>query len=59
MLKTIKTCNPSSTSGCVAEWLERSPRSREVVGSGPGRAKPKTLKLLLVVSSLDANISST
>ena len=38
----------------MAEWIERSPRSREVAGSGPGRAKPKALKLVLVVSSLDA-----
>ena len=38
----------------MAEWIERSPRSREVTGSSPGRAKPKALKLVQVVSSLDA-----
>ena len=38
----------------MAEWIERSPHSREVMGSNPGHAKPKALKLVLVVSSLDA-----
>ena len=37
----------------VAMWSERSRRSREVAYLGPGRAKPKALKLILVVSSLD------
>ena len=27
----------------VAQWLERSPREREVVGSIPDRVIPKTL----------------
>ena len=40
--------------GAVAEQIERLPRSREVVGSSPGRAKPKVYKLVLVVSSLNA-----
>ena len=37
----------------MAEWIKRSSRSWEVVGSGPDRAKPKALNLVLVVSSLD------
>ena len=40
--------------GCVAEWIEPSPRSREVEGSSPARAKPKALTLVLDVSSLEA-----
>ena len=41
--------------GCVAEWIERSPCSRDVAGPGPGLAKRKALnKLVLVVSSLYA-----
>ena len=44
---------PFGQTGWVAEWIKRSPRSREVAGSGPGRAKSKALKLVLVVSSLD------
>ena len=44
----------SLKTGWMAEWIERSPRSREVVGSSPGHAKPKALKLVLIVSSLDA-----
>ena len=30
-------------SAAVAQWLERSPREREVVGSIPDRVIPKTL----------------
>ena len=29
------------STGAVAEWIERLPRSREVAGSSPGCTKPK------------------
>ena len=32
-----------SYTGWVVEWIERSPRNREVAGSSPGRANPKVL----------------
>ena len=38
----------------MAEWIERSPRIREVAGLNPDRVKPRALKVVLVVSSLDA-----
>ena len=38
----------------MVEWIERSPRSRGGMGSGPGRAKPKALKVVLAVVLLDA-----
>ena len=38
----------------MAQWIERLPRSREVTVSRPGRAKPKAVRSVLVVSSLDA-----
>ena len=44
----------SRVASCVAEWIERPPRSWEVAGSGTSCAKPKALKMVLVVSSLDA-----
>jgi len=44
-------------SAAVAERWELSPRSREVAGSNSGRAKPKALKLVLAVSSLNAQHS--
>ena len=56
ILARRKTSTKEHTTGCVAEWIDRSPRSREVAGSGPGGAKPKALKLALVVSSLDAQL---
>ena len=31
------------STAAVAQWLERSPREREVVGSIPDRVTPKTL----------------
>ena len=37
--------------GLVAEWIERSPCSRQVVGSSPGCAKPKAFQSALVVSA--------
>ena len=34
---------PSDKYAAVAEWLERLPREREVVGSIPDRVIPETL----------------
>ena len=36
----------------MTEWIERSPRSREVAGSSPDRAKPNALKQVQVVGFL-------
>ena len=33
--------------GVMAQWLERLPHNRKVVGSSPGRVIPKTLKMVL------------
>ena len=41
-------CSYHST-GWVVEWYKRWPRSREVAGLGPSCAKPKVLKLVMVV----------
>ena len=41
-LRRIKTIFELHTAA-VAQWLERSPREREVVGSIPDRVIPKTL----------------
>ena len=38
----------------VAYWLERPPREQEVVGSIPGRDRPKSLKLVVVAFLLGA-----
>ena len=38
----------------VALWLERPTSEREVVGSIPGRERPKSLKLVVVASPLGA-----
>ena len=35
--------NNTELTAAVAQWLERSPREREVVGSIPDRVIPKTL----------------
>ena len=40
----------------VAQWLERPPRKREVVGSIPGRDRPKSLKLVVMASPLALRI---
>ena len=48
-----------SAHGWRAEWIELSPRSREVAGSSPGRAKPQAFELVLVVSSLHAQEDKT
>ena len=32
----------------VTLWLERPPRERDVVGSNPGRDRPKSIKLVVV-----------
>ena len=40
----------------VAQWLERSPRKREVVGSIPDRVIPKTLTVIKMVP--DASLLS-
>ena len=37
--EALKMC----LTAAVAQWLERSPREREVVGSIPDRVIPKTL----------------
>ena len=42
------------TTATVALWLERPPREREVVGSIPGRDRPKSLKLVVVAFPLGA-----
>ena len=34
--------NSTLLPGTVAQWLERPPHEREVVGSNPGRVIPKT-----------------
>ena len=46
----------SKLTAAVAYWLERLPRKREIMGSIPGRDKPKSLKLetLVVAFPLDA-----
>ena len=43
-----------SATAVVAQWSECSPSCREVAGSGPVRVIPKALKMVLVVSSIDA-----
>ena len=40
----------------MAKWLERQPREREVVGSIPGRDRPKSLKLVVVAFPLALGI---
>ena len=37
----------------VAQWLQRPPGEREVVGSIPGRDRRKSLKLVVVAFPLD------
>ena len=37
----VRVCVCVCVCVCVAERIERLPRSREVVGSIPGRTKPK------------------
>ena len=38
----------------VAYWLECPPHEQEVVGSIPGRDRPKSLKLVVVAAPLGA-----
>ena len=40
---TLKSSWPPDLTAAVAQWLERSPRKREVVGSIPDHVIPKTL----------------
>ena len=37
--------------GVMAQWLERLPHNRKVVGSSPGRVIPKTFKMVLAAFS--------
>ena len=40
--------------GVMAQWLERLPHNRKVVGSSPGQVIPKTVKMVLVAFSSGA-----
>ena len=52
MFQVVNDMLPSNITYCMAEWIERSYRSREVAGSGPGHAKQKVFKLVLAVQDL-------
>ena len=40
----------------VAQWLDHRSRDREVLGSIPGRDRPKSLKLVVMASPLTLRI---
>ena len=50
----ITTTSISELTAAVAYWLERLPREREVVGSIPGRYRPKSLNLVVLPFPLGA-----
>ena len=50
----VRTLASNSETAAVAYWLESPPCERGVVGSIPGRDRPKSSKLVVVTFSLGA-----